>query len=350
MTRPKVKKIWIDLDNSPHVPFFKPIVDELTQRGYSVLLTARDCFQVCGLADLLHLECKRIGRHFGKNVVMKSCGLIIRSMQLAPLIFLEKPDLAVSHGSRSQVILARVLRIPSVVILDYEYARSVTRPTWAIAPDVIPESNMHAVKKGFLSYPGIKEDVYVPSFKPDPTLREDLKLDKHKIVITIRPPATYAHYHNPEAETLFVAITGHLGQQEEIQMVMLPRNKQQETYIMGKWPQLYQKGAIIIPDHVVDGLNLIWHSDLVISGGGTMNREAAALGVPVYSFFRGQIGAVDKYLVKNGRLVLLESIDDIHTKLDVRKREINGGPIQFKGEALNAIVNAIVDIVENGSA
>jgi hypothetical protein len=347
MTKPKVKKIWIDLDNSPHVPFFKPIVDELTKRGYSMILTARDCFQVCELADLWHLEHKRVGRHFGKNVVMKSCGLILRSMQLAPLILSEKPDLAVSHGSRSQVILAQVLGMPSVVILDYEYARVLTRPTWVIAPDVIPEGNMHAVKKGFLSYPGIKEDVYAPSFKPDPTLREDLKLDKSKIVITIRPPATYAHYHNPEAETLFVAITDYLGKQDKVQMVMVPRNQQQETYITQKWPELCQRGVIIIPDHVVDGLNLIWHSDLVISGGGTMNREAAALGVPVYSFFRGKIGAVDRYLVEKDRLVLLSSINDIFLKLKIEKRDIEKNNSHTSNGACESIVQSIIRIIEN---
>jgi len=44
-------KIWIDLDNTPHVPFFKPIIRELEKRGHEVVLTARDAFQVCELAD-----------------------------------------------------------------------------------------------------------------------------------------------------------------------------------------------------------------------------------------------------------------------------------------------------------
>jgi uncharacterized protein len=206
---------------------------------------------------------------------------------------------------------------------------------------------MHAVKKGFLSYPGIKEDVYAPSFKPNPTLREDLGLDKHRIVITIRPPATYAHYHNPEAELLFVAITDYLGKQEKVQIVMMPRNKQQETYIMETWPDLCRKGAIIIPNHVVDGMNLIWHSDLVISGGGTMNREAAALGVPVYSFFRGKIGAVDQYLAENNRMVLLSSIDDIFAKLKIEKRNIESGNSHTSNGACASIVESIIRILEN---
>lgn len=96
------KKIWIDLDNSPHVPFFSPIIKELSRRSYQVILTARDCFQVRGLADLFSMEYKRIGRHYGKNKALKVAGTVIRSVQLLPTALKEKPALAVSHGSRSQ--------------------------------------------------------------------------------------------------------------------------------------------------------------------------------------------------------------------------------------------------------
>ena len=97
------KTIWIDLDNSPHVPLFKPIIRELKKRGHDVVITARDCFQVCGMADLMGVEYAKVGRHYGKHLVLKGAGLIIRSLQLAPAVRKKKPDIAVSHGSRSQV-------------------------------------------------------------------------------------------------------------------------------------------------------------------------------------------------------------------------------------------------------
>src|SRR3989442_14832911 len=100
-------KIWIDLDNSPHVPFFAPIVEELEKRGYSVVLTARDCFQVRELADLFHLNYKLIGRHSGKNKIRKMAGLCFRSLQLMPTVLKARPCLAVSHCSRAQVIERR---------------------------------------------------------------------------------------------------------------------------------------------------------------------------------------------------------------------------------------------------
>ena len=115
------KKIWIDLDNSPHVPFFKPIIQELNRRGYEVMLTARDCFQVCGLADLFNLHYKRIGRHYGKNKILKVLGLFIRAVELAPTVLRESPDFALSHGSRSQLLLSSILRISSCIMADYEY-------------------------------------------------------------------------------------------------------------------------------------------------------------------------------------------------------------------------------------
>src|SRR2546422_7561665 len=135
-------KIWIDLDNSPHVPFFAPIIEELEKRRYSVVLTARDCFQVRELADLFHLNYKLIGRHSGKSKIRKVTGLCFRALQLIPTILREKPHLAVSHCSRSQLIASAIWRIPSLVLGDYEFAKgsAFIRPTLHMCPDVIPNS------------------------------------------------------------------------------------------------------------------------------------------------------------------------------------------------------------------
>src|ERR1700731_210264 len=116
-------RIWIDLDNSPHVPFFAPIIDELEKAGYSVLVTARDCFQVCELADLMQLKYRLVGRHYGKNKVLKLTGLCWRALQLMPEMLRFRPQLALSHGSRSQLVVANLLGIPSVTVADYEFAK-----------------------------------------------------------------------------------------------------------------------------------------------------------------------------------------------------------------------------------
>lgn len=340
------KKIWIDLDNSPHVPFFRPIINELNRRGYETVITARDCFQVCGLADLARIPYDKIGTHYGKNPFMKVLGLLVRSLQLMPVAMQRKPKLSVSHGSRSQLLASKLLNIPSIVIMDYEFAQMVIRPSFFIIPELLSKSRVYQGHP-FFQYPGIKEDIYVPDFVPDPAIISELRLDPDKLVVTIRPPATEAHYHNPEAEMLFEAVIEFLDKRQDVQMVILPRNEVTQTaYIRNTWPDLIKSRKIIIPDHAVDGLNLIWFSDLVISGGGTMNREAAALGVPVYSIFRGTIGAVDQYLEKAGRLVLLTSREDVQTKLILQKREKPVAMPKKSRVTLNTLVDEIVTVLE----
>jgi uncharacterized protein len=343
------KKIWIDLDNSPHVPLFRPIIDELKRRGYVVFLTARDCFQVCGLCDLYRLEYERIGRHYGKNAVLKVLGLTMRAMQIMPLIYKEKPDLALSHGSRAQLIVARLLGIPSLAMDDYELSKPFpfVYPDYVIVPEVIPEGTMKSSRKCILKYPGIKEDIYVPYFEPDPSIRTQIGIGEDDLLVIVRPPATEAHYHRPESEIFFIATLNFLAgrDEEHMKVVILPRNDNQVNWVRKVCPRTMEDRRFLIPKEVFNGLNLIWYSDLVISGGGTMNREAAALRVPVYSIFRGGIGAVDKYLAENGRLVLIEDVSEIGQKIKLTKRR---RPESFEHNgnvALFAIVDNIVRVM-----
>lgn len=343
------KKIWVDLDNSPHVPFFVPIIEELEKRGYPIFLTARDACQVVELADLHCLACEKIGRHYGKNKFMKVGGTCYRALQLIRAAPKEDLALAVSHGSRSQLIAAALLRVPSLVILDYEFAQGlkVLNPTWTMMPEVIFSGVDPAHRKRAMKYPGLKEDTYIARFGPDPEIRSRLGVAERDLMITVRPPASEAHYHNPMSDDLFRAVINSLGRKAGVRMVVLPRYEPQAASIRNTWPELINSGAIIIPDHVVNGLNLLWYSDLVISGGGTMNREAAALGVPVYSIFRGKIGAVDHYLARTGRLVLLESTEDIPHKVNLSRRERPATPRTGDDRTLDTIVGNIVSIVES---
>jgi hypothetical protein len=342
------KSIWIDLDNSPHVPFFAPIIKELEARGYSIRLTARDAFQVRELVELYQFDCQCIGHHYGKHKLLKLLGIFIRTLQLLPLVARNRPDLAVAHGSRAQLTLATALRIPTLHIGDYEHATAwaVIHPSWVLVPEVIPTEGIREPKDRILHYPGIKEDVYVPAFKPDPAIRGQLNLGKDEIVITVRPPASEAHYHNPLSDVLFSATIEFLSSNTQVKMVILPRNQRQADAIEKTWAELFAAGRAIIPSHVIDGLNLIWFSDAVISGGGTMNREAAALGVPVYSIFRGKTGAVDRYLCATGRLIMIETAADLPAKVRLVQRHRPAVLDDAQRPALQAIVNHIIAILE----
>jgi predicted glycosyltransferase len=185
---------------------------------------------------------------------------------------------------------------------------------------VIPEANLCSRQGSILKYSGIKEDVYAWKLRPDPGAIRELGVRDEDLVITVRPPATEAHYHNAESEALFSAFMDRACELPETRMVLLPRNKRQGELIRTQFPRWFEQNKTVVPRAALDGLNLIWHSDLVVSGGGTMNREAAALGVPVYSIFRGTIGGVDRTLSAEGRLVLIESVQDVRSKIALSRR------------------------------
>jgi len=343
------KKIWIDLDNSPHVPFFLPIMEELRNRGYEIILSARNSYQVCELVKLYNLPCTVIGSHWGKNRLLKVIETCFRTIQLLPLVLKYKPAIALSHGSRAQLLACLMTNTPNIVMYDYEFTErmSFLPLPWQFTPQYLPDSPDADAKGRILKYPGLKEDVYVPRFRPDPTLRVNLGLTSSDIVVTVRPPAIEAHYHNKESEQLFETAMTWFMERPEVRVILLPRNSRQAASLRETWGQWIERRKIIIPEQVVNGLNLIWFSDLVVSGGGTMNREAAALGVPVYSIFRGRIGAVDRYLEQSGRLVLLEHVEDVREKIKIVHRNSEDyAPAKSQNATLSTIVEGIVSVLE----
>ena len=344
------KRIWIDLDNTPHVPFFLPIIRALESEGHSVMLTARDAFQVCSLAAYHGLEFRTVGRHYGANRVMKVGGTLWRAAQLIPTLLRERPHIAMSHGSRSLELVSALLGIPSMLIFDYEHALRLpfVRPALGVAPESIHDPRLaKEFRHGLRTYEGLKEDVYAAGFSPDPTILNELGIAASEILVTIRPPATEAHYHNPEAEGLFVEAVNFLGSTAGVRMVILPRTaSSQGEFIHRTWPRWCEERRIIVPERALGGLNLVWFSDLVVSGGGTMNREAAALGVPVYSIFRGKLGAVDRQLALEGRLVMIEKLEDVRLKLVPVKRVRGVGPVAAARPALRQILNAAHELLE----
>ena len=337
----------MDLDNSPHVPFFRPIIERLRERDYDLLVTARDAYQVRELIDLYRVPAKIVGRHYGKHKVLKTLGTFWRAFALMHIVRRQRPDLAVCHGSRALLLACTLLRIPAVAIMDYEFGAELpfVKPRWLLVPSVLTEHKM-GFTTAIVTYPGLKEDVYLSMFEPDPTLRDRLGIAAGDVLIVVRPPASEAHYHSPEGDKLFTEVLNRFANKPGIRVLLLPRNKRQEIELHSAWAGQIAARNILIPAQAEDGLNLIWNSDLVISGGGTMNREAAALGVPVYSIFRGKIGAVDRYLAEQGRLILLKRVEDltkincVRRKTDRSQRDRNANP------GLDAIIRNLVSMVE----
>ena len=341
-------KIWVDLENTPHIPFFRPIIRELRKQGHQVVLTARDGYQTCQMADFHSMDFQQVGRHYGRHLPAKAWGLVIRSAQLLRFARPERPHLALNLGSRSQNLAARFLGIPVAEIMDYEHTAesSLLESRWYLTPKVVSAA-LHAGTSNdrIRTYDGIKEDVYVPDFQPDASILDLLGLREAKVVVTARPPATEAHYHNPEADLLFARFIERALACPEVKTVLLPRNHRQETHLRNRFPLWFDDAKLVVPQGVVDGLNLIWHSDLVVSGGGTMNREAAAMGVPVYSVFRGPTGAVDRLLCEQHRLILIETPDEVDRKIQLVPRTKAKLPTAHASHALTDILkhlNAII--------
>ena len=335
-------KIWIDLDNTPHVPFFTPIIKELERRGHKVVLTARDAFQVIELAEDKGLHYCRIGHHYGRNPIMKVLGLLWRTIQLIPFVIRQKPGLALSHGARSQILACTLLRIPTILLADYEYSHitPVLRPSWTIVPDFLSPEGLPSKVDRVRYYRGLKEDVYTPEFEPSTTLSAILGIRDEAMIVTVRPPASEAHYHNPESDVLLIELMSRICQTPNIQAILLPRNHAQEENFRKDHPFWFEAEKTIVPPRAVNGLDLIWLSDFVVSGGGTMNREAAALGVPVYSIFRGKTGAVDLSLEKQGRLTMIHSVEEIWSKIQfIRRNKARHSDIKLRV--------ALQDIIEN---
>lgn len=333
------KAIWIDLDNSPHVPLFAPVIRHYREHGVEVILTARDHAQTIELLQIHGFggTFKSIGKHYGKSKVLKLNGLISRSYALKTYIKSLKKRrklriaVAVSHGSRSMVLAARWLKIPVITMYDYEWTESGIFNHFSakvLVPDAIPDAVLDelglTVDKR-VKYPGIKEELYVREFSPKPEFRQKL-LSKHgfegddEILAVLRPPATTANYHAAKSETLLDDILYFLLNARGVATFIIPRTAQQAGLIEKRIANIpdADKKCLILRE-AVDGLDLTFAADLLISGGGTMNREAALLGVPVYSIFAGRQGALDRKMEADGLITFIRDARDF-SKIRLERR------------------------------
>ena len=315
-------RLWIDLANSPHVPFFRALVDRLSPSGHEVEITARDFAETLPLAREAGFNAQVIGKHGGREVSGKAGNLVSRAWDLARWARKRRFDLAVSHNSYSQILAARSLRIETITMMDYEHQpanhlafRFASR---IVVPASFPASDLRrfGARVGKVRrYHGTKEDVYLADFQPDPAFGArlcEIGVNPDNVLVLVRPPAVEALYHRFQ-NTLFDDALARLLRNENVRVVLLPRNESQRNAYAGR-------ERLIVPPAPLPGADLIAASDLVISAGGTINREAAALGVPVASIYAGKWAAVDEGLVKEGRLQRISATADLDKLVLEKKR------------------------------
>ncbi|HWF53384.1 MAG TPA: DUF354 domain-containing protein [Solirubrobacteraceae bacterium] len=305
-------RVWLDFTNSPHVLVLRPVIDVLKRRGHEVEVTARDFAQTLDLCDRFGIEHTAIGRHRGGSLVGKARGLGDRSLALARWARGRRFDLAIGHGSNDITVAARLLRIPCSTTFDYEWAAvqhtvNCRLAQAVVVPDAIPPERLYRYgARGKLHpYAGLKEEYYLADFEPDPAVLDELGLDAASPIAVVRTAPDVSLYHRFEND-LFARLLERLRGE---QAVVLPRTPEQRA-------ELQRAGGFIVPDRAIDAQSLIAYADIVVSAGGTMNREAVALGTPVFTVFEGRLGAVDERLLAEGRLARLENPE----QLQVHKR------------------------------
>ena len=313
-------RVWVDLTNSPHVLVMRPVIARLRERGHEVEVTARDFAQTLALCDRLGIEHTAIGRHRGERAVAKAAGLASRSAALTRWARARGGfDIALGHGSNDVTVAAALLRIPSSTMFDYEWATvqhtiNCRLAAAVVVPEAIPPERLRrygAVGK-LRRYEGLKEEYYLADFQPDAAVLAELGLDPARPTVVVRTPPEVSLYHRFHSD-LFGEVLQRLSQaalREGIQPVVLPRVDSQRR-------ELASVPGLLVPEQAIDAQSLIAYAALVISAGGTMNREAVALGTPVLTTFQGRLGAVDERLIEEGRLVMLE---------DASRLELPGAP------------------------
>ncbi|MDQ3672510.1 MAG: DUF354 domain-containing protein [Actinomycetota bacterium] len=300
-------RVWIDMTASAHVLVFRPLIALLREQGTEVEITARDYSQTLELLELHGLDATVFGRHGGRSRAGKAVSLLRRLSELRKWARGRRFDIALAHGSHELTMTARRLGIPSSTTFDYEYAwlqhqLGCRAASIVVVPDAIPPERLarYGVSAAKLRrYSGLKEDYYLADFEPDAGVLDALGVDRDRILVVVRTPPDVSLYHR-HANRLFPTLLAALGTDERVCAVILPRTQ-------GQLHDITRLGlpSVVVPDRAVDAQSLIALSDLVVSAGGTMNREAAALGVPVYTTYGGRLGAVDEALIREGRLVPL---------------------------------------------
>jgi hypothetical protein len=333
-------RVWIDVSNSPQVPFFRPLIALLQQRGHEVHVTTREFAQTTELLDLHGIPYDVVGpRHGGASALGKARAMAGRIRALRAHAGKARFDLALSHASHELPVVARSLGIPSSYAFDYEYARvqhgfGCRAARRVVVPAAIPQDRLdrlgataHKVRR----YAGLKEDYYLHGFSPDAATLDALGLARDRILVVVRTPPDVSLYHRHE-NPLFTDVLERLASEPSVQAIVLPRTREQRE-------SLRNDPRLVVPEHALDAQSLVALADLVVSAGGTMNREAVALGVPVYSTFAGRTGAVDEALVAEGRLRVLESADAI----ELAKRSPGAAPPSTRDpdELLDLMMSAL---------
>ncbi|HEX5610929.1 MAG TPA: DUF354 domain-containing protein [Solirubrobacterales bacterium] len=310
-------KVWVDCTAAAHPVVLRPIINELEAQGHEVFITARDNGETFGNLDRLGMPFVKVSKHGGATRRGKVLALAVRSTRLLPIVWKQQPQLVIAHGSVDAAVVSSICRFPLVQMQDYEFATwqrkiAFKKARRVLVPDSIPVERLARIGAGpekLEQFPGLKEDYFLAGFEPDPAVLGELGVDREKVLVVMRPPPVESEYHAPNE--IYEATLQRLAGADGVQVVVVPRTSKQRQAA-----RAIGATNLIVTEQAIDGQSLVAHADLVISAGGTMNREAVALGTPVFTTFTGDMGGVDEQLIKEDRLQVLTD----PTSLPLHKR------------------------------
>jgi len=297
------KVIWFDFNNVPHVNFLLPIIQKY-EHEFDMIFSVRDFAETIGLfKKKINRPFIEAGTHQGGNKLKKILGVIKRFNVLKKNI--PYFDVKISVGGDASSMLAKMRGKLSVTFDDNE-----TSPNWRYAPfsdlafwpSVIDKKrlNKQFFKKNLYQYNGYKEDFYLADYEPNPAFLEQLPFKQYVVVRPENIKASYVEGRQSIVPELLKELDA-----AGYNILFLPRYESDRDYAQGIQ-------NIYIPNEAVNGLDACHYADAILTGAGTMAREAACLGVPSVSFFAGaHLLAVDQSMVDSGKMFYSRDVQQI---------------------------------------
>jgi predicted glycosyltransferase len=321
--------IWFDLANSPHVMFFRPVISSI--EDFDILITARDFSETVDLLRSFGMEFVLVGKHGGKGKLGKVRSMVERVWKLGEILKGKRVALAVSHNSYDQIVASKIYRIRNITFMDYD-KQIANHLAFRLSDLVVvqewfpQEALRYFGARRVKRYRGLKEEMYLLDFKPDPEVPRIFNI-KRPLVFS-RPPSTLSLYQ--KGYGIFWETLVYL-KNKGADVRVLPRNPEDEKICKDLGIESLKKP--------VPAPQLIFWADIFVGGGGTMTREAVILGTPAYSVLP-QPGYLDKKLSEMGLLKFVEDPKEIRLE-GKDKFEMRSFNPNIREDILNIILEGI---------